>query len=94
MHKNVIEDYLSEISRVLVNDGKGIIHHSNLLGGNDQSFKNWGGRSNMGGILFKELVEKYGMIILDQKNIKINENETAIIKFAKRNKKSQSNTTE
>jgi ubiquinone/menaquinone biosynthesis C-methylase UbiE len=73
MHKNVIDDYLSEISRVLVNDGKGIIHHSNLSGGNDRSFKNWGGRSNMDGEIFKELVEKYGMIVLYQKKIKISE---------------------
>jgi SAM-dependent methyltransferase len=73
MHKNVIDDYLSEINRVLVDGGKGIIHHSNLLGGTDESFKNWGGRSNMGVDLFKELVEKYGMIILDQKNIKISD---------------------
>ena len=73
MHKNVIDDYLSEINRVLVDGGKGIIHHSNLLDGNDESFKNWGGRSNMGLDLFKELVEKYGMIILDQKNIKISD---------------------
>jgi hypothetical protein len=36
----------------------------------DEYFKNWGGISNMGLDLFKELVEKYGMIILDQKNIK------------------------
>ena len=71
MHKNVIDDYLSEINRVLVDNGKGIIHHSNLLGGKDESFKNRGGRSNMGVDLFKELVETYGMIILYQKNIKI-----------------------
>ena len=73
MHKNVIDDYLSEINRVLVDSGKGIIHHSNLLGGKDLSFENCGGRSNMSRDSFKELVEKYGMVILDQKNIKISD---------------------
>jgi SAM-dependent methyltransferase len=73
MHKNVIDDYLSEINRVLVDGGKGIIHHSNLLGGNNESFKNWAGRSNMGGDMFKELVEKHGMVILEQKKIKVSD---------------------
>ena len=73
MHKNVIDDYLSEINRVLVDGGKGIIHHSNLLGGNDESFKNWGGRSNMNGVIFKEIVEKHGMVILEQKKIKVSD---------------------
>ena len=56
MHQNVIDEYLSEISRVLVFGGKGIIHHYCLLGGNDYSFNNHGGRSNMNGEIFKEIV--------------------------------------
>ena len=73
MHQNVIDEYLSEISRVLVFGGKGIIHHSCLLGGNDYSFNNYGGRSNMNGEIFKEIVEKHNMRIINQKPIKISE---------------------
>lgn len=73
MHQNVIDEYLSEISRVLLPGGKSIIHHSNLIGGRDHSFANQGGRSNMTTIIFKELVEKYGMVVIEQKEIQIND---------------------
>ena len=73
MHKNVIDDYLSEINRVLKLGGKGFIHHSYLLGGEDKSFDNQGGRSNMDGETFKEMVKKYNMNVISQKFIKIND---------------------
>lgn len=73
MHKNVIDDYVKEISRVLVSGGKGFIHHSNLYNGSDYSFENIAGRSNMTDIEFKELVEKHGMKIISQKPIKLSE---------------------
>ena len=71
MHLNVIDDYLKEICRVLTPGGKGIIHHSNLWGGSENSFENNAGRSNMTPIYFKELVEKHNMKIVEQKEIQI-----------------------
>jgi len=72
IHKNVIDDYLAEIKRVLVKGGKGIIHHSSLMLGSEYSFQNYGGRSNMDSYIFKELVEKHGMEIVEQKPIQFN----------------------
>lgn len=69
MHKNVINDYLGEIYRVLKPGGKGFIHHSWLLGGNDLSFQNIAGRSDMNPQLFKNLVEKNNMNVIEQKTI-------------------------
>ena len=70
IHKNVIDDYLAEIFRVLKEGGKGYIHHSWLLGGQDLSFSNFGGRASMTPKIFKELVEKHNMKIIEQKEIK------------------------
>lgn len=70
IHKNVTDDYLGEIYRVLKNGGKGYIHHSWLLGGQDYSFSNFGGRASMTPEIFKELVEKHNMKIIEQKTIK------------------------
>ena len=58
IHKNVIDDYLKEIHRVLKPGGKAFIHHSWLYLGNDYSFKNIAGRADMNPDLFKSLVEK------------------------------------
>jgi len=69
IHKNVIDDYLSEIYRVLKPGGRGYIHHSWLLGGQDYSFWNVAGRSDMNPDLFKSLVEKHNMKIVEQKTI-------------------------
>ena len=66
MHKNVIEEYIKEINRVLKPGGCGFIHHSWLLGGEDNSFENLSGRSNMSPEIFKDLVEQNGMEILTQ----------------------------
>lgn len=71
MHRNVIDDYLQEINRVLVPGGKGIIHHSCLWGGSDNSFNNHAGRSNMLPELFQKLVEKHNMRVVEQKPIQV-----------------------
>jgi ubiquinone/menaquinone biosynthesis C-methylase UbiE len=68
-HANVISYYLREIHRVLKKDGMAYIHHSNLSYGNNYSFKNWAGRSNMNPQLFKEMVELNGMWVVKQKPI-------------------------
>lgn len=73
MHANVIDDYLKETNRVLVKGGKGFIHHSHLYEGSEYSFNNNGGRSNMSPEKFKELVEKNGMEIIEQRPIQISE---------------------
>jgi SAM-dependent methyltransferase len=67
MHGNVIEEYVKEINRVLVSGGYGFVHHSWLYGGQEESFKNIAGRSNMTPERFKELVEQNGMEIVSQK---------------------------
>ena len=70
IHKNVIDDYLKEIHRVLKPGGKAYIHHSWLYLGNDYSFKNIAGRADMNPDLFKSLVEKNNMKVVKQKTIK------------------------
>ena len=70
IHKNVIDDYLKEIHRVLKPGGKAYIHHSWLYLGNDYSFKNIAGRADMNPDLFKSLVEKNNMKVVEQKTIK------------------------
>jgi SAM-dependent methyltransferase len=69
-HKNVINDYLKEIYRVLKPGGSAYIHHSWLEGGSDYSFHNYAGRSTMDPETFKRLVEENGMTIIEQKTIK------------------------
>lgn len=69
MHANVIEEYIKEISRVLVLGGYGFIHHSWFNGGEDMSFKNIAGRSNMSPDLFAQMVESNGMKIISQSGI-------------------------
>ena len=69
MHANVIESYIKEINRVLRPGGYGLIHHSYLQGGRDESFQNKAGRSNMTPDIFKGFVESNGMQILLQKDI-------------------------
>lgn len=70
MHQNVIDDYISEIYRVLKPGGKSFIHHSWLLGGEDLSFLNYAGRARMTPEIFKSLVEKHNMKVVEQKTIK------------------------
>ena len=69
MHRNVIDDYLKEISRVLVEGGKGYIHHSWLWDGSEYSTNNISGRSNMTPHLFAEMVTSHGMKMVNQFNL-------------------------
>lgn len=68
-HQNVIDDYISEIYRVLRPGGRGYIHHSSLEGGSDYSFDNYAGRSCMSPEIFEKLVGKHNMSVLTQKSI-------------------------
>jgi len=70
MHANVTEDYIKEIYRVLKPGGQAFIHHSWLVGGQDNSFLNIAGRADMNPELFKSLVEKHKMKVVEQKTIK------------------------
>jgi cyclopropane fatty-acyl-phospholipid synthase-like methyltransferase len=85
MHANVIEEYIKEASRVLTTGGCGFIHHSWLQGGNDLSFTNLGGRSNMSPDIFKQMVESNGMEIISQVTIQFFET-TDVISFFRKNK--------
>jgi ubiquinone/menaquinone biosynthesis C-methylase UbiE len=69
MHQNVIDDYIGEIYRVLKPGGKSFIHHSWLLGGEDLSFLNYAGRARMTPEVFKSLVEKHNMKVVEQRTI-------------------------
>ena len=69
IHQNVIDDYLSEIYRVLKPNGYGYIHHSWLMGGEDFSFMNYAGRANMTPTIFESLVVKHNMKVVQQKTI-------------------------
>jgi ubiquinone/menaquinone biosynthesis C-methylase UbiE len=73
MHRNVIEDYIKEIARVLKPGGKSFIHHSWFQQGSEYSTQNIAGRSNMNPELFTEIVEKYGMKTIKQFNIQFPE---------------------
>lgn len=79
MHKNVVEDYIKEISRVLVPGGKAFIHHSNLVQGTEFSFQNVGGRANMDITTFSNIVEENGMFIVSQEVFKMNDQVNDII---------------
>jgi ubiquinone/menaquinone biosynthesis C-methylase UbiE len=70
MHKNITEEYIKEISRVLSPNGKSFIHHSWFQEGSEYSTQNIAGRSNMSPELFTEMVEKYNMKTLHQFNVK------------------------
>lgn len=69
MHKNVTKSYIKEISRVLVPDGCGFIHHSCFSNGKDLSFENWAGRANMNPELFESFVNEFDMKIISQNPI-------------------------
>jgi ubiquinone/menaquinone biosynthesis C-methylase UbiE len=83
IHRNVIEDYLKEIHRVLVPGGKSYIHHSWFYEGSDYSTRNFAGRSNMNPKLFTELVNKYDMKIVEQFNVEFQEVHDTISIFEK-----------
>lgn len=74
MQKFVIENYLEGISKKLRYGGVGAIHHSFLMGGNDEfSFQNKQGRSNFTPNLFKEMCCQYSLEIIEQDIFKFNE---------------------
>ena len=66
MHKNVSEEYIKEIKRVLTPSGKGYIHHSWFQQGKEYSTMNIAGRANMSPELFQGMVESNGMKVLSQ----------------------------
>ena len=70
MHDEVIDNYLSEIERVLDEGGYCWIHHSNLFGGQEDNFSNVAGRSNMSNDRFAELSRKYGLTVVNQELIR------------------------
>lgn len=72
-HKNVTNEYLKEIKRILKPGGTSFIHHSWLYGGEDYSTHNLGGRANMSPEVFKEMVESYDMEIISQDGISFKE---------------------
>lgn len=69
MSEGVINGYLGEIYRVLKHGGYAWIHHSNLYGGNEDNFRNWGGRSNMTKEIFKEIAEQKGLKVINQEYV-------------------------
>lgn len=74
MTEDVIECYISEINRTLKNNGHAFIHHSFFMGGNNNNVsENIAGRSNMTPETFKNIVEKYKMIVISQENFRISE---------------------
>ncbi len=73
MNRNVIEDYIKEIDRVLVPGGYGFIHHSNFGGGEDLSFRNLAGRSNMNIETFRSIVISNNMKIISQDDFRMND---------------------
>ena len=69
MSEGVMDGYLGEIYRVLKHGGYAWIHHSNLYGGNEDNFRNWGGRSNMTKEIFKEIAEQKGLKVINQEYV-------------------------
>jgi len=66
MHRDIIDSYLSEIYKKLIPGGISIIHHANIKNGNEESFKNIAGRSNINKFMFFELLEKHGFEVISQ----------------------------
>ena len=74
MTEDVIESYITEIYRTLKNNGYVFIHHSFFIGGdNNNVSENIAGRSNMTPEIFKNIVEKYKMIVISQENFRISD---------------------
>ena len=69
MSKEVIDSYLNEIYRILKPGGYCWIHHSNIVGGQDDNFNNWAGRSNFNIGEFKILSNKYLFKLISQELI-------------------------
>jgi len=69
MHRNVVDDYIKEIYRVLKPGGYGYIHHAWMYSEEELSFNNVGGRAVMNPSMFQEIVERHGMEIISQETI-------------------------
>ena len=83
MHRNVTEEYIKEIRRVLNYGGKAYIHHSWFREGSEYSTNNIAGRANMSPELFKEMVESNKMNIITQFPINFSEVTDCITIFEK-----------
>jgi SAM-dependent methyltransferase len=66
MHAKVIENYIKEISKKLRVGRYGFIHHSNLWGGEELSFQNKAGRSNMEASIFAQYCQSNGLEVIHQ----------------------------
>jgi autotransporter strand-loop-strand O-heptosyltransferase len=73
LHQTVIDHYLGEIYRKLKPNSIACLHHSNFGGGEELSFHNYGGRSNMFPEIFKALCEKNNFQVLNQNIVQMNE---------------------
>tara|TARA_Y100000296_G_C5155008_1_gene248526 strand:- start:974 stop:1681 length:708 start_codon:yes stop_codon:yes gene_type:complete len=67
--KDTINDYLMGIYNVLKPGGYAFIHHSHFMGGNEDSSKNKGGRSNMTPELFASLAKQNSLEVISQEGI-------------------------
>jgi len=83
MHLDVIESYVKEIGRVLKPGGHCWLHHSNLYGGEEMSFENWGGRANMDITRFGEMLTKNKFSIITRTPHITGESEDFITFFVK-----------
>jgi ubiquinone/menaquinone biosynthesis C-methylase UbiE len=84
MTQEVIEKYVQEIQRTLKINGIAWIHHSNLMGGMDNNFKNLGGRSNMSAEIMKEIISKNNLEVISQEYFKWSETIDIITIFKKK----------
>jgi len=66
IHFNVFCEYILEFSRVMKEGAHGVIHHSFFFGGNDNSFKNVGGRANCNPEELNKVLEENGFEIVSQ----------------------------
>jgi autotransporter strand-loop-strand O-heptosyltransferase len=73
MHRDVIDEYLKQAFMKLKEGGYGFIHHSLLQGGEEYSFHNIGGRSNMTDKTFKHLCSKHNMEVISQETVNMND---------------------
>ena len=85
MNLPVISNYVSEIFKKLKIGGIGFIHHANLTDGQEDSFGNIGGRSNMTLDTFKQICQKNNLEVLEQRTIKMNEQITDGITIFRKN---------
>lgn len=89
MHFDVVKSYLLEMKRVLKNEGIVFIHHSNLTGGEEESFHNIAGRANLNVDILNTFMYSIGYQLMSQNYVNISAEFTDlhdIITIAKINK--------